>query len=418
MRGKKLAGIVAGPFLAVALAVSAGASMSDHGSNVSADQHGSNKNGTEQEAKTWSKTEQANVNSPYDQGSDHGKDGHDYGKDHGKDNKDFDKKDRHESSDVDQNNEADTKAKSENENGTKQNLDQDQKILVVNRFEPKHDKPSFCHKDDSNHGHKKGWAKGHGPDCDSYGHKGDSKGHDSGSVDATQVGKNENWTDQKAKSDAKTEQANINAGYGSGKSGDVDQSNSADTEAKSSNDNWTEQNLDQNQDIWSGSGHDKGYGKSGSGDVDATQKGSNDNWTSQDADSKATTQQVNVYAPITVFSKDYRGGDVTQSNDANTTANSSNDNYTKQDLDQDQTVKSSGNGDVKAEQSGTNSNGTEQASSSTAETQQVNVYAPITVYSHGDGGGDVHQGNTADTNASSSNGNGTGQFAGQDQAAA
>jgi len=411
MRGKKLAGIVAAPFLAVALAVSAGASMSDHNDGVRADQHGSNNNGTEQEAKTWSETQQANVNAPFTKGDDHGKRyDKDHGKGYGKDKKDFDHKDkgnRHESSDVDQYNDAETKAKSENENGTKQNLDQEQNIWVVNRYEPKHDKPDYSHGD-----------KDHGKDHNGYGHKGhDSKGHDSGSIDAKQDGNNENWTDQKAKSEATTEQANINAPFGGG-NGDVDQSNSADTKAKSSNDNWTEQNLDQNQDIWSGSGYGKGYGDKGSGDVEATQTGSNDNWTSQDAESKASTQQVNIYAPITVFGSEYRSGDVNQSNDANTTASSSNDNYTKQDLDQDQTVKSSGNGDVKAEQSGTNSNGTEQASSSKAETQQVNIYAPISVYSHGGSGGDVNQGNTADTNASSSNGNGTGQFAGQDQAAA
>lgn len=358
MRGKKLAGIVAAPFLAVVLAVSAGASMSDHGNDVNADQRGANKNGTEQAAKTWSDTQQANVNAH--------------------------------SSDVSQENAADTSSKSENGNGTDQELDQTQKVTVENHVAPKHD--------------------------DRY--EGDRKGHDRGSsTDADQNGTNSNWTDQKATSSAKTQQANINAGHGSGTSGDVDQSNDADTEATSSNDNWTEQVLKQRQALSNGSGHDK-LGKGGSSDVDATQKGHNDNWTSQEAESKATTQQVNIYAPITVFSKDYRGGDVHQGNDANTKATSSNDNFTNQKLDQDQKVKGSGNGHVKAEQSGTNSNGTEQSAWSKAETQQVNVYAPITVYSGGHGGGDVNQGNTADTHASASNGNGTDQSAGQGQAAA
>jgi hypothetical protein len=290
----------------------------------------------------------------------------------------------------------------------------------VNHYAPKYEPKKGCHRDNTNHGHKNSYAKGHGPDCDNKGDYRDcgcSNGHNGGSIDAEQKGSNDNWTDQKAKSEATTQQANINAGYGSGKGGDVEQNNDADTKAKSSNDNWTDQVLKQKQALSNGSGG-KGYGKGSGDDIDATQKGSNDNYTDQKAESKASTQQVNIYAPITVFSKDYRGGDVSQSNDAKTNASSSNDNYTDQNLDQDQKVNGSGNGKVKAEQSGKNSNGTEQSASSKAETQQVNIYAPITVYSDGHGGGDVSQGNTAHTNASSSNGNGTGQHAGQGQAAA
>jgi len=205
---------------------------------------------------------------------------------------------------------------------------------------------------------------------------------DGGSTDATQKGSNDNSTEQHAKSSASTFQANINTGGGKG---DVDQSNQADTSAKSSNHNSTDQSVNQKQDASGGSKHGKGS------KGDATQKGSNTNSTTQDASSHASTEQVNIYAPITVFGYGSGGGDVNQSNDAKTKAESSNSNDTTQSVDQSQ----KGHGDAK--EVGSNSNSTEQSAKSSAKTQQANIYAPITVYSHGSGGGDVSQGNSAST---------------------
>ena len=113
-----------------------------------------------------------------------------------------------------------------------------------------------------------------------------------------------------------------------------------------------------------GCGCDNSKGHKGSSSVDASQKGSNHNSTTQSSHSSAKTEQVNIYAPIYVYGHEYRGGsggDVTQSNDATTKSTSSNENWTKQSLDQDQKVKGSGNGSTTANQSGKNSNSTDQS---------------------------------------------------------
>jgi hypothetical protein len=266
---------------------------------------------------------------------------------------------------ADQSNDASTSAKAKNANATKQSVDQSQ------------------------------WNRdGHGD----------------------QTGTNDNSTAQKAKAFAFTGQANI---------GGSNQSNDADTSAKSSNDNSTAQSVNQTQK----SGHKDDHGKRcgcedkghkddhGHGHKDdhgskddhghSSQEGSNSNTTKQDAKSYASTEQVNIYAPITIFGNDYRGhsgGDVTQSNNADTKANSSNSNGTDQSVNQDQ----KGHGT----QVGSNDNSTDQSAQSSAQTQQVNVYAPINVGGHGSSG-NVQQGNTASTHASSSNSNGTSQAVSQ-----
>ncbi len=269
-----------------------------------------------------------------------------------------------------------------------------------------------------------------------------------GPAGISQVGSNHNSTSQSADSTAKAFQKNFNSplsflSVGSNRGG-VKQYNDAGTKATSSNRNGTSQSLDQHQTVVPPKDDhgqkrparhkadcdkprgdkprgdkphgDKPHGEQPKGPQpvrDVSQTGSNDNHTSQNATSEATTEQVNVNAPISVFSVGSNNGDVKQSNDAYTSAKSSNENGTSQGLDQHQSVKGRGNGDVG--QHGRNSNSTSQNASSEAKTKQVNINAPISLFSVGSNGGDVHQGNSANTRASSSNQNGTQQWLGQTQ---
>jgi hypothetical protein len=390
MRTSKLWGVVASPVLALMLGAGIGtAAMSDH-SGVS--QYGKNRNDTTQEARTGAESYQANVADGFSKG----------------DSKDYDKRSKdsdgyRKGSETSQDNSATTKAKSKNKNGTRQGLDQDQSVKTFNFYG--RDGYGDCGRCD-----KDGWE----PKKGSNGYDGNG----SSSPDVTQQGSNTNSTDQHASSEATTKQANI-AG-GSGGKGDVDQSNEATTKAKSKNSNWTDQELNQDQSVksfgkkghgYKGDGKDKGTnGKAGNGSV--SQKGWNSNETNQKAKSSATTKQVNIYAPITVFGK-APSGDVHQSNNADTRSSASNDNWTNQSVDQHQ--KAYGTGNQHVSQSGGNQNSTDQYARSSATTEQVNIYAPISVYSHGGGSGDVHQDNTATTHSGSANDNGTSQSAGQGQ---
>jgi hypothetical protein len=164
-----------------------------------------------------------------------------------------------------------------------------------------------------------------------------------------------------------------------------------------------------------------------------SQDGHNGNETNQNASSEAKTSQTNVNMPISLFSVGSNNGDVHQSNDADTSASSKNHNFTDQSVDQNQKVDGGGRGgydnggynkgdDGKGgpkssdvSQSGSNSNSTDQNATSTATTKQYNVNAPISLFSVGSNNGDVHQGNSADTHASSTNQNGTSQSLGQTQ---
>jgi hypothetical protein len=385
MRSSRFLGVVAAPVIALMIGAGVGvAAVSEHGA---ASQHGANKNGSSQDA--WSKghTDQKNLSFPIS--ADHGKDGK-YGSKDGRDNGGF----------ASQDNAADTNSNANNDNQTKQSLNQQQLKAVQNFFE-KFRKDMGDWKDGGN-----GWSDGY-------------NGNGSGSSgDVSQYGNNSNWTDQSAWSDATTKQANINAGIGFGASGDVNQSNDAQTKSNASNDNATHQKLNQQQAVISqdfGKDGKKFSPKSSHGDV--SQAGSNDNYTSQDANSKAKTDQANIYAPITLWSKDGHGADVNQSNSADTKSNASNNNWTDQYLNQDQAVIGQGghpsSGDVS--QYGKNSNGTDQSAASQAKTEQVNIYAPITLW--GGSPGNVSQSNTAHTNSSANNSNGTVQGQNQSQAA-
>jgi hypothetical protein len=381
MRSSRLLGVVATPVIALMIGAGVGvAAASEHGS---VSQNGSNSNGASQQSSSDAHTKQANLSFPI-------------AVDHGERNKNF--KDGFKGDDggsASQNNSADTDSNANNDNQTQQSLNQDQLVAVQNFFE------KFS-KDMGQRGdwNPNGWDNGSG----SFG-------------DVWQNGSNNNWTDQSARSNATTKQANINAGIGFGASGDVNQSNDAQTKSNASNDNATQQKLNQQQAVIS-----QDFGKDGksfspkSSHDDVSQNGNNDNWTSQDAKSKATTDQANVYAPITLWSKG-ESGDVNQSNSADTKSNASNSNWTDQFLNQDQADIGQGgqgqSGDVS--QNGNNSNGTDQSAASQASTEQVNVYAPITLWSGSPG--NVSQSNTAHTTSSANNSNGTQQAQNQSQAA-
>jgi len=202
--------------------------------------------------------------------------------------------------------------------------------------------------------------------------------------------------------------------------GKVGQYNDGKTDSSSSNWNKTSQGLKQDQDVENQGhgrkGHDCGCESEGHGSDGAKQYGKVDNWTDQDAKSKAETKQTNVNVPIAIFSVGSNNGDVQQGNNADTRSKSENGNETYQQADQRQHVsgKDCGCADG-ASQKGTVSNGTDQYAKSKAETDQVNVNAPISVFSVGSNNGDVNQGNNANTDSSSSNWNGTGQSASQYQ---
>jgi len=410
MKLDKLLGVVACGALTLGMGVGlANATISDggHHSATNAAQVGKVDNGTEQYAKSASDTGQKNFNAPF--GS--------------------------RSGDVDQSNWADTNATSKNSNDTSQSGNQDQYV----------------------------------------------KGEGRGSTNAKQFGAVSNWTGQHAKSYASTEQKNFNApvsyghvkpSYGSkehdscgcsdrgkdgkdhGKSGDVRQSNKADTNAKSKNSNYTSQSLNQNQDVKNeghkkhhncgcqdkGKGH-KGYDKDHGKDAynkghdncgcqdkgrpekghesstDASQVGKVSNWTEQGAASKAETTQYNINVPISIGSFGSGNGSVDQSNKADTNATSKNYNDTDQSLNQDQSV-NGGKGSTDAEQLGSVENGTEQAAKSKAATTQYNINVPISIFSPGSNNGNVSQSNGASTNSTSVNGNGTTQSLNQLQQAA
>jgi hypothetical protein len=305
-----------------------------------------------------------------------------------------------------------------------------------------------------------------------------------GSVKQDQSGSNGNSTDQRARSKGTSKQANVNVPVSvlskGANNGDVRQSNHAKTEARSSNGNATKQHVDQSQNgTASGGSPERRCCESRGGSVKQHQSGSNDNSTDQKADSKATTEQANVNAPIAFASgrkkhtcgcdghdrgrgrdrrsepgkrpgeecrcggydrrpfsggdergqgrdrghgcgcDDGHGGDVEQSNDARTSASSANDNATMQDLGQSQDGSASGSrgGPTDQRQEGSNTNETKQEAKSEAKTEQVNLNVPISFLSEGSNGGDVAQSNDAWTSADSWNGNATKQDLDQSQTA-
>ena len=68
-------------------------------------------------------------------------------------------------------------------------------------------------------------------------------------------------------------------------------------------------------------------------------------------------------------------------------------------------------------QEATNNNTNDQTANPSAETNQVNVYLPIAIGSHGSNNGEVDQSNEAETTVIADNENGTKQSIDQDQTA-
>ena len=114
-----------------------------------------------------------------------------------------------------------------------------------------------------------------------------------------QDAQNGNETNQHGDADASTKQVNVNApisilSWGAN-GGAVSQGNQADTKAFAKNVNTTDQGVDQYQRAQAGgSGH-------GAGAIDQNQSAANDNRTDQSADTKSTTEQKNVNAPLALL---------------------------------------------------------------------------------------------------------------------
>ncbi len=397
MRSSKILGVVAAPVIALMIGVTA-SSASDGSGVGSASQYGSNNNGTQQQSSSDAHTQQKNVFAPISESFQNfgwmGKDGK------SGDNGVWSAN----GNNAAQDNSANTSSNASNDNMTPQKLSQ-QQAVIVSDFRKFDGSKDWAPSNDWNGK----WDGSTNCFCD---HGGSFIG------DVSQNGSNNNWTDQSARSKAHTDQKNIDFGIGGG-NGSATQSNDATTKSDANNNNATGQWLDQQQ-----AGLIQAFGgacgcSSGAGPSigDVSQKGSNDNWTSQDATSKASTQQANIYAPISLWSNG--GGDVTQSNNANTTSNASNDNMTEQALKQDQAAIGQGFGQSPSigsvSQNGNNNNGTEQSSASQAKTDQANIYAPITLW--GNSGGSVSQSNNANTHSSATNSNATAQDTAQRQAA-
>ena len=251
-------------------------------------------------------------------------------------------------------------------------------------------------------------------------------------IQQEQSGTNQNRTDQDAKADATTQQANVNLpisilSWGAN-GGAVSQGNQADTKAYADNDNGTDQSVDQNQDANVAGSRGTSYdAPSGAGPIAQSQDATNGNETNQHGDADASTKQVNVNAPISILSWGANGGDVRQHNDGATTAGATNTNGTKQSIDQGQQAQVGGGsgskgswdngGAVDQSQDATNGNETNQHGDADASTKQVNVNAPISILSWGANGGAVSQGNQADTKAFAKNVNTTDQGVDQYQRA-
>jgi hypothetical protein len=169
--------------------------------------------------------------------------------------------------------------------------------------------------------------------------------------------------------------------------------------------------------------------------ISLTQEATNTNETNQNAEPSAETNQVNVYAPVAVLSKDSNNGKVDQSNEAETTVVAVNENGTEQSIDQDQTAgddrggcgKCGSEGDVSQTQTAENNNETNQTANPSATTNQSNEIrsdhgqpgASKEWNGHGRPGenGGTDQSNEAETTVVAVNENGTEQSIDQDQTA-
>ena len=272
-------------------------------------------------------------------------------------------------------------------------------------------------------------------------------------LDQSQTGQNSNTTDQQSEAAATTKQLNLNLPISllspGSNSGDVDQSNDADTTVISANENDSTQSVDQTQQ-GSVEGSDKGHDSCGCGhksknghdggeSASQSQQAANTNETSQDSSAEATTYQANVNLPVAILSPGANSGDVDQSNKADTYVASYNKNDSTQSVDQTQqgSVEGSDKGasTLTQAQQAANTNETSQDSSAEATTKQANVNAPISILGFGlngskdahgmrrgyerpsshDGSGDVDQSNKADTYVVSYNQNDSTQSVDQTQ---
>ena len=192
-----------------------------------------------------------------------------------------------------------------------------------------------------------------------------------------------------------------------GDGGDVEQSNVASSDATAGNANYTGQTADQEQSGDSckcGSGGDQLIGQSADSEQDAAALAA----TSQEHPSN-TNVSVRVLSPGS-------NGAVTQTNEATSNANAGNLNVTEQDADQTQAGDSCkcGSGGDQAIGQAAESDQKAVALSGTVQEKPKNTNVSVRVLSPGDDG-PVTQTNTASSNATAGNVNGTTQTAGQAQ---
>jgi hypothetical protein len=254
-----------------------------------------------------------------------------------------------------------------------------------------------------------------------------------------QSGTNQNRTDQDAKADATTQQANVNLpisilSWGAN-GGAVSQRNDGATTAGATNTDATKQSIDQDQQVRAGGGSGSNGASKHGGAITQSQDATNGNETNQHGDADASTKQVNVNAPISILSWGANGGSVGQGNQADTKAFAKNVNTTDQGIDQDQRAHADGSGHgagaIDQDQSAANDNRTDQSADATSTTEQKNVNAPLALLAFGGHGSEsacgcstshdatsVDQANSGQTAAYATNINGTRQDVGQQQDAA
>ena len=370
--------------------------------------------------------------------------------------------------DTKQSNSSTAESAAVNKAGTDQSVRQYQSIPKPDDHKGHGPKGHDGWKPDDHKGHDRkghdGWKpddhKGHGP----KGHDGwkpdDHKGHGPKGHDgwkpeppAVQKASQKAWTDQDAKSEAKSKQflpvnANVPVQFLSlgHNGGDTKQSNNSTARSFAGNFAWTDQSIDQTQawkglDGWKPDGHkgddhkgydpkghdgwkdDKGHGPKGHDDrkgydrptfQGASQKASTD----QNAESSAKSTQilpVNVNAPVQILSLGHNGGDTKQSN--NSTAESAAINQAETDQSAKQYQQA---GKAPAFQGASQEASTDQNAESSAKSTQilpVNVNAPVQILSLGHNGGDTKQSNNSTAESAAINQAETDQSAKQYQQA-
>jgi hypothetical protein len=219
----------------------------------------------------------------------------------------------------------------------------------------------------------------------------------------TQHGSNHDRTDPSTTSKVEAQVVSVFTPVASGNGGRVAQSSHPKTTADASSRNGIDRQH--KQDL---ANLDGNVGKGDPGNVDVSQTGTDKFDTRQSARSEATTKQLSIYAPISVWATGSSRVGVTQSNWARSPDTSSNHNRTNRHHNPDQEARGS--------HSNWTTNWTDQSSASSATTEQARGDGPTAVGAAGDDSGRVHQDNSASAHSCWHDGHGTRQDAGRWQA--